>query len=137
MKVIPEASGVPRLLLVGFLPLLLGTLLLTRLAPDFVLKVAHCPLREMTGFPCPTCGGTLTTNHLVHGHWWAALSLNPLVVLLAVTYILAAIYATVATVIPAWRRSIQLSPTEKRTTRLMAVLLVMLNWAWLVWVYLF
>jgi len=137
MKLVAEASPVLRLLLFAFLPLLLGGLLLARLAPEFLLGVAHCPLREMTGFPCPTCGGTLTATHLGQGHWAAALRLNPLVVLGSVSYLIVAIHAAVATLVPAWRRSVQLGPVEKRTARLMAVLLLILNWAWLVRVYLF
>jgi hypothetical protein len=137
MKLIPEASPVLRLLLFSCLPLLIGGWILARLAPDFILGVAHCPLRDMTGFPCPTCGGTLTATHLTQGHWVAAVQVNPLVVLGAVVYLLAAVHATAATLVPAWRRSLQLSPPEKRTARLMAVLLLILNWAWLIRVYLF
>ncbi len=137
MKLIPESSPVLRLLLFSFLPLLIGGLILTRLAPEFVLRVAHCPLREMTGFPCPTCGGTLTATYLTQGLWSHALRANPMVVLGGAIFLLTAIYATAATLVPTLRRSLQISHQEKRTARLLAVLLFLLNWAWLVRVYLF
>ncbi|MDX2472689.1 MAG: hypothetical protein QNL91_03185, partial [Candidatus Krumholzibacteria bacterium] len=52
-------------------------------------------------------------------------------------YVLLAVYATAATVVPSWRRSLQLTATEKRTARWLAILLLALNWAWLVRRYLF
>ena len=137
MKLVPEASPLPRLLLFSFLPLALGALLLVRVAPDFVLGVAHCPLRETTGFPCPTCGGTLTAAHAAQGHWGAACRANPLIVLGGAVYFMAAGYAMVATVAPRWRRSLQLTAREKKTARYLAILLLGLNWAWLVHLYLF
>ena len=137
MKLAPETSPLLRLLLFSFLPLLIGALILVSLAPGLALNLAHCPLRDITGFPCPTCGGTQTATHVVQGHWWSALQANPMVLLLGVAYVLAAVYAGLATLIPSWRRSLQLTAHEKRTARLLAVLLLFLNWAWLVYRYLF
>ncbi len=137
MKLVPEESPLLRLLLFSLLPLLVGALIVVRLAPDFVLAVAHCPLREITGFPCPTCGGTLSANHLVMGHWTQAVHANPLVVLVFVLYGIVAGYATIATLVPRWRRWLQLTRQEKRTAKRVAILLVALNWAWLIWRYLF
>lgn len=38
-----------------------------------------CPLRELTGIPCPTCFGTRAVLALMAGDWRDALRLNPLV----------------------------------------------------------
>jgi hypothetical protein len=49
--------------------------------------VPPCPLRAITGIPCPMCGMTRGVTALVHGDFAHALSLNPgsfLVVALAV-----------------------------------------------------
>jgi Protein of unknown function (DUF2752) len=46
-----------------------------------------CPLRAITGIPCPLCGMTRACIAAVHGHLGASLAFNPagvLVVLLAV-----------------------------------------------------
>ena len=137
MKLVPETSPVFRLLLLAFLPLLAVALLVTYLAPEVVLNIAYCPLREITGFPCPTCGGTLTATHLTQGRWLAALHANPAIVLAAATYMVAAGYALIVTLKPAWRRTWLLNANEKKTARLMAVLLLILNWSWLIRVYLF
>ncbi len=41
--------------------------------PTFVL----CPVRFLTGLPCPGCGMTRAFCHLAHGHFISALQFNP------------------------------------------------------------
>jgi hypothetical protein len=36
-----------------------------------------CPLRTLTGVPCPLCGTTTSVEATVHGHFLAALRANP------------------------------------------------------------
>ena len=43
-----------------------------------------CPLRTVTGIPCPLCGGTTSATALVAGRLDDALAVNPLVPVLAV-----------------------------------------------------
>ena len=42
-----------------------------------------CPLRTLTGIPCPLCGMTTAATHLASGDLGAALAANPFVLLLA------------------------------------------------------
>lgn len=43
-----------------------------------------CPLRLLTGIPCPACGSTTVFIEAGHGHWQAALTANPVTALAAV-----------------------------------------------------
>ncbi len=67
----------PRLLA---LALLAGVLLLPLLAFDWVTKPDSqvlCPLRAVTGIPCPSCGLTRALAHLERGHWAEAVRFHP------------------------------------------------------------
>jgi hypothetical protein len=67
----------PRLLA---LALLAGSLLLPLLAFDWVTSpqaLVLCPLRAVTGIPCPSCGLTRALAHLERGHWSEALKFHP------------------------------------------------------------
>jgi len=50
----------------------------------------ECPLRALTGVPCPFCGMTRGTLAILHGDLFRSLALNPGVVLavLVVLYLL-------------------------------------------------
>jgi hypothetical protein len=76
----------PRLLA---LALLAGSLLLPFLAFDWITSpnsLVLCPLRAVTGIPCPSCGLTRALAHLERGHLAQALKFHPfspLILLLA------------------------------------------------------
>ncbi len=42
-----------------------------------------CPLRTLTGVPCPFCGLTTATVAIAHGQWAAAASVSPFAYLIA------------------------------------------------------
>ena len=54
-----------------------------------------CPLRALTGVPCPLCGMTRACVAAVHGHFGASLAFNPAGVLVIVA-------ALVALIRPQW-----------------------------------
>jgi hypothetical protein len=62
-----------------------------------------CPLRTVTGIPCPFCGMTRGVTALVHGHVSAAFSFNPgafLIVAMAIALLIAWRWQRVR--IPVW-----------------------------------
>ena len=61
------------------LALLLGLMLLARVALHFQLPLPACPLHELTGVPCPFCGSTRAFAALARLDFIGALRLNPLV----------------------------------------------------------
>ena len=61
------------------LALLVGLMVLARMALHFQLPLPSCPLRELTGVSCPLCGSTRTFAALARLDFAAALRLNPLV----------------------------------------------------------
>jgi len=56
-----------------------------------------CPLRTMTGVPCPFCGMTTSVEAGVHLDWRGAISANPFGLVLIVVSVIVLIR-------PAWRR---------------------------------
>lgn len=70
-----------RTLLLTALPAGLVLLLafVARFIIDRQLPMPRCLLRELTGVPCPTCGGTRSLAALAEFDWPTAWSMNPLV----------------------------------------------------------
>ncbi len=50
--------------------------------------VPPCPLRTVTGIPCPLCGSTRGVIAAVHGHLTEAIRLNPASILVLVLAVL-------------------------------------------------
>jgi Protein of unknown function (DUF2752) len=83
---------------------------------------ALCPLRRLTGVPCPLCGSTTVFMEAGAGHWTAALTANPLTVLAFFAF-LASPLALIDPV-GSWARL----PARRRNLAL-GVLLA-LSWVW-------
>ena len=108
-------------------------LALARLNPELTYHLASCPLRDTTGVPCLTCGGTHSIVALMQGHWWEALAANPLVALGTPAFLFWSVYALWATFQPVLRRSLLLKPQEKRAARILVTLFLLATWAWEFW----
>ncbi len=130
MRLDPEKSPLPRLLVFPFGILAVFGFAVVKFKPDLVLRLAHCTLRDMTGVPCPTCGGTHATVALAHGRWADAFAANPLVAGGLVVFGIWLLAGALATALPGLRRNLVLTSREKRTARILAVLVLLSAWIW-------
>lgn len=128
-----ENSPWPRLLVFPLLTVAVAGLFVARLQPDLAYRAAYCPLRDTTGIPCLTCGGTHSIVALMQGQVLEALAANPLVALGTVLFLFWAVYALASTFFPAIRRSLLLLPHEKRAARILTTLFLLATWAWEFW----
>jgi hypothetical protein len=65
--------------------------------------VPPCPLRTLTGIPCPMCGMTRGVTALVHGDFARALLMNPAsYVVVALAVLLLVQWRTKRVVVPVW-----------------------------------
>ena len=89
-----------------------------------------CPLREITGIPCPTCYGTRAALALMAGDWREALRLNPLVSSAGLG-ILAYVPWSLATVLGGWPRP-HLPAARVAKLAWLGAFLVLANWIYLI-----
>lgn len=92
-----------------------------------------CPLKQLTGWPCLTCGGTRAFVAAMAGRWVEALGWNPLVGLAGLALLLGLPVATAGLV--SGRRP-ELAPGPRmsaaRWWRLAVLGALVANWAYLV-----
>lgn len=94
-------SGFERLLLTVGLVASASAWLFTR----FGLSSPSCLFRDLSGYPCPSCGGTRALRAMVTGDFRRAFLVNPLAVLLMLSGLIAVLYAAGVVLfgIPPWR----------------------------------
>jgi hypothetical protein len=91
-----------------------------------------CAFHALTGFPCVTCGATRSTIQFLHGHFYAALLFNPLVLASLCAIALFDVYAFAVLAMRAPRlRLMDWKRTETKAVRIMAIAVLLLNWAYL------
>ncbi|MFH2053779.1 MAG: DUF2752 domain-containing protein [bacterium] len=133
MRFVPESSSLTRWIILGLAATGGLALLLVKLRPDVFLAWTRCPLRETTGIPCPTCGGSHTLVALTRGDLWTALAANPALCGFALAIAVSVLWAALALAVPALRVGVRLGPRERRTARWLAALGVFAAWAYQIW----
>jgi hypothetical protein len=89
-----------------------------------------CIFRSLTDVPCPTCGTTRAATAFLEGNLWAAFAANPLAAAVGLIFVagapLAALWAVSRWPIP------KLTKSSLGWTRICMVLLVAVNWLYLI-----
>lgn len=97
------------------------------------LPTPKCLFHTVTGIPCLTCGSTRATRALVHGDLAGALSWNPLMTAFLGLLALYVAYCLVVAVFNLPRLRIdRFTRPEANVLRIAAVLLLVVNWIYLV-----
>ncbi|HXP35327.1 MAG TPA: DUF2752 domain-containing protein [Chthoniobacterales bacterium] len=110
----------------------LGSLALA--AAWFALRLPwpRCIFLAITGHPCVTCGATRSAIAFFHADFWSAWKWNPLVFLFLSGLSIFDAYAFAVLVIRAPRLRIeQFTRAEKIALRLVAIILLLSNWIYL------
>jgi hypothetical protein len=113
-----------------------GGIALVMLGAGWLLPVLSfapdCVFKGLTGIPCLTCGSTRSVVHLSHGDILAAFGMNPLMTLCLIAAMLYFIYSLLSAAFDLPRISFLLTDTEKNVMRAGAVILVIVQWAYLI-----
>lgn len=88
-----------------------------------------CPLRTITGLPCPTCGGTRAMVAAARGDWWMALRTNPMIGAAGVGLLFCVPWSAAAA-LAGWRIP-WLALLGGRLARGLLVAAVLANWVYL------
>lgn len=96
--------------------------------------VVACPVKALTGIPCPSCGSTRSVMAIINGNFTEGLLLNPLGYIVATVMLILPIWLIFdmalgkATLLKAYR---ELETTlRKKWVAVPLILLVLANWIW-------
>jgi hypothetical protein len=107
-----------------------GSILLRPLWVALAPALPRCPLRTLTGIPCPTCGTTRAALALLDGRVTAALASNPLSTLAGVAFVVGGVAA------PIWcllrLPMVELEPGHGRLVAVALALALLANWIWVI-----
>ena len=107
----------------------LALLLLTPVAPVVAPDLPPCFFHQITGLPCPTCGGTRAVLALLSGDVPGALHANPLVAAILVFFTGGGLFAGA---IAAFGRGVREPARIPGSGRAALVVVVAANWLWLI-----
>jgi len=93
----------------------------------------RCAFKEITGFPCATCGTTRTFMLLSRGDVAGALAMNPFMFFASIAGVVLALF-TLGAYLGLWRfPDFNILQPWKRILVIGLVTLFLLNWAYLIW----
>ena len=98
-----------------------------------ILSIApSCAFKGITGIPCPTCGTTRAVVYLSRGDVAAAFTMNPLAALGLMAAVPYLFYSVIALIFNLPRMSLVLNRSERIATQTTAVVLLLVQWVYLI-----
>ncbi|MBI5198565.1 MAG: DUF2752 domain-containing protein [Nitrospirae bacterium] len=91
-----------------------------------------CPLKTVSGIPCPTCGSTRAIIHLAHFDLMGAFAMNPLISSSLIAGTIFLLYSLASYLLTPLRLDVKFSLREKLILRLGIGLAIFLNWIYLI-----
>lgn len=91
-----------------------------------------CPIRQMTGWPCPGCGLTRAADCLAHFHLLSALDANPLGALVGLFLAACAVLSFAHLLLRSPVPNVVMEPREAKGVRWALVVALLCNYAWVV-----
>jgi hypothetical protein len=95
------------------------------------LPILVCVFRAVTGVPCLTCGATRALGELAAGDLSGALAMNPLATLAAFALVPWGL-GDLAAMTRGRALSLEIAPPAARALRILVVVAVLANWAYLI-----
>lgn len=93
-----------------------------------------CPVKTLTGIPCPSCGTTRSVGLILHGHFTEAMLTNPfgllasLFLVIAPLWIISDLFFERGSFLVAYQKTEVI--VRKQIVYLPLILLCLLNWYW-------
>jgi len=103
-----------------------------RFYPFDRFPLVTCPLKAMTGIPCPGCGMTRAFVRFTHGDWAGSIHVSPLGAALAATAALATAYGLLRMTVLRRGLALELTPRESRVSSLVLLGALLVNWVYLI-----
>lgn len=89
-----------------------------------------CPLRVVTGLPCPSCGLLRSTNAVMRGHVGAAFATNPLDTVFLLLVVPVAIVIWALRILCKMAVTVELTRRERRMAWAVLIAAVAFNWGY-------
>ncbi len=121
----------------GILYGVLGSMMLVgaRLVLWLNPPLPKCIFKELTGYPCPTCGATRCVCEFSQGHFWDSFLMNPLIFLIGVAIGLFAVYSIGVYFFNFPEIKFDWVKKKSNLFKILSVLAILVNWAYLITVH--
>lgn len=114
---------------IGFIGLWAAVILVARGVGFYTgTELDTCLFHRLTGHPCPTCGTTRGLFAMARGAWREAFLWNPLTMAGSVL----GLVVMASRILTARTLAIDLSHSEKRNLAILGLIVLGLNWVWLI-----